>query len=178
MTPFDPCLHSWRFANHFTVGPVVYGLCGGMCYAALDYWRAGVPIPTDRQPTPALWRYLMRRQLDSMRGPTLATLWRMMRLDETYRLDWARNAYLTAGAMLEIDNIPVPLVLVRGHGLRDVTQNHQVLAVDFDDERLLVYDPNHPGETCCLSWPGEVLLHSHDGTQRGMFVQDYEARGI
>ena len=26
-----------------------YGLCGGMCFAALDFYRAGLPVPTGQR---------------------------------------------------------------------------------------------------------------------------------
>ncbi len=56
LTSFRPEHHGFRFPNNFT-SPVTLpisfapslplpGLCGGMSFAALDYFFAGVPVPT------------------------------------------------------------------------------------------------------------------------------------
>ncbi len=52
-TQFSPMQHGWHFPNSFVnhvIGNVLetQGLCGGMAYSALDYYFAGVPIPTHR----------------------------------------------------------------------------------------------------------------------------------
>jgi hypothetical protein len=61
-TPFEPDVHGFHFSNSFSTtvlpswgwGPVrtpkvaLGGLCGGMSFAALDYYFASWPIPTHR----------------------------------------------------------------------------------------------------------------------------------
>jgi hypothetical protein len=56
-TGFEPSVHGFHFANDFVdkivtipgFGEVATdGRAGGMAYAALDYWFAGLPVPTHR----------------------------------------------------------------------------------------------------------------------------------
>src|SRR5487761_1200496 len=61
-TPFGPV----------NIGNAAAGLCGGMVFAALDYWHAGTP-PPPRQPAPAdpLYGDLGRRTI-SEQWPRIA----------------------------------------------------------------------------------------------------------
>src|SRR5215204_565778 len=56
-TGFDPCAHGFHFANDFVDKVVTVpgygevatdGRSGGMAFAALDYWFAGLPVPSHR----------------------------------------------------------------------------------------------------------------------------------
>jgi hypothetical protein len=85
-TGFSPQAHGFRFTNRFTqsfeydfpligqvdLGTLVLGLCGGMCFAALDYFHAGRAIPP-RTRVPAsgtrLRGYLEQRQFESLLPP-------------------------------------------------------------------------------------------------------------
>lgn len=52
------------------VGNAAAGLCGGMIFGALDYWRAGLRPPRARPaPGSPLYRYLVRRQIASWNIP-------------------------------------------------------------------------------------------------------------
>jgi hypothetical protein len=48
-TPFVPAVHGFHFVNtyinYFVPGVTTSGRCGGMSYAALDFFFAGVPVP-------------------------------------------------------------------------------------------------------------------------------------
>jgi len=48
------------------VGNASAGLCGGMVFAALDYWYAGI-VPPSAQPAPKtpLYKFLVQRIIDS-----------------------------------------------------------------------------------------------------------------
>ena len=63
-TPFGP----------INIGNAEAGLCGGMVYAAMDYWYAGVSCPSS-QPAPAsgLYKFLVRRIVDSWNVPVGVT---------------------------------------------------------------------------------------------------------
>src|ERR1019366_10575293 len=84
--PFSAAVNGFAFANRWphvpplrfrvggpvplelAIGDAAKGLCGGMAFAAVDLWLAGVwpaadPLPP-AEDTPA-FRYLVRRQLDS-----------------------------------------------------------------------------------------------------------------
>ncbi len=140
-----------------------YGLCGGMCFSALDFYQAGLPVPRGQhandQPasgTP-LRAYLWKRQLDSLVSDGARVMaWLITlnyvpqgrlfrggaaRLLERSKEEWAKlKAFVDAGE-------PIPLGLVRD--TENVYYNHQVLAIGYDevDETqgtIYLYDPNCP----------------------------------
>ncbi len=182
MTRFQPAIHGFRFDNSFknivisAIDWTTSGLCGGMSYAALDYFTAGRPIPTqDYKPaegTP-LQSYIYGRQTTSI----------------TANLDkWGEYGFNPGGSRnreffnwglqagsgrlgelrARIDRgQPVPLGLQScgdacgcPHGC---SGSHQVLAIGYEmgryvgdlgehieDFTIFVYDPNYPGETKTL----------------------------
>jgi hypothetical protein len=178
-TGFVPSVNGFHYDNAFPKGPALTidlgvttlkvgnaanGLCGGMVFAALDYWALGGPPPPDTTPpaggTPA-FQYLVRRLIDSWglpNGPlTYLSLmsplypdgdegigpvkvhgraWRML------TQEWpAVRASLDAGQ-------PCPLGLVKlvSANPMDIGKNHQVLAYGYQESgpsvSLAVYDPN------------------------------------
>lgn len=202
---FIPHTHAFRFANSFPLprrintlmkrrtpnAPTVYGLCGGMCFAALDYYYAKKPVPKDEQvPTNnrKLYNYLWKRQLASFRifiVPFRIIAW-MLSSD-------SRVSELTANKeLLKLKNKlqkkePTVIALVRQKGLKDPTQNHQVLVTSLEhntingDVILFIYDPNHPREkpqpriTLNVSRPTEginIKQSTHEKL-RGFFVIQY-----
>ncbi len=146
------------------IGDAAGGMCGGMVFAVRDLVEHGLATPPDTAPpergTP-LFEYLVKRAFDSFDipgGPTKYYAW--MALPEgdlpwvrglTWRSmsqEWPRvRADLDAGTLP-----PLGLVRTRSYNPMDLGLNHQVLAFGYDlDEvtgavRILVYDPNHPGE--------------------------------
>ncbi len=211
-TGFRPAEHGFRFANRFLwpragqgrgwtlaravlrllgMNTTALGLCGGMCLAALDLYHLGRPVPKRDAPPSAgdaLFRYLLRRQIDSYSGPrvplrVLAWMWR--RDGHLDRLTIAQflhlRARLDAGA-------PTPLVLVRTRGISDPTANHQVLALGYTwaplERRatIFMYDPNHPLIEPTLSFivaPGGRLIDLRQSTGeavRGFFLGRYRPR--
>lgn len=146
--------------------PQRYGLCGGMAFAALDYYRANIPVPRgdpDRVPVRTspegarLRSYLWTRLLDSLRdnGSTFMLWMGVLHLiPETWplnggtewlhresRVQWARlRKHIDAGR-------PRPLGLVGSS--KDPFSNHQVLAYGYDITstglaKIYVYDMNCP----------------------------------
>jgi hypothetical protein len=152
------------------IGDASNGLCGGMAFAARDYFEAERPPPEDREPPEEdspLFRYIVDRLLDSFDlplGPSrylelmnpgltdgdsvLARLgigphgraWRMI------REEWPK-------VRTDIDGgHPSPLGLVRVKSLNplDLKLNHQVLAYGYREDdgslALRIYDPNRPGD--------------------------------
>ena len=83
-TNFSPTKDGFKFINYFEIklprfkipfagevdlNDVVFGLCGGMCFSALDYYYANQPVPTDTDVfkiNRKLFTYLADRQLDSI----------------------------------------------------------------------------------------------------------------
>ncbi|MEU4245531.1 hypothetical protein [Actinoplanes sp. NPDC026619] len=139
-TPFGPV----------GIGNAAGGLCGGMVFAALDYWHAGVELPAERPGADhPLYKFFVRRLIQSWRMPIgILRYYRWMILPDsgatarTLEVQWARIAE-------DLDrSMPVPLgvVTVASKDPRQLALNHQVLAVGYrqDGSRITiqVYDPN------------------------------------
>jgi hypothetical protein len=206
-TAFKPSSHGFRFRNRFESRPVIVpgfgevptrGRGGGMAYAALDYWCAGLPIPTHTaddfeggvpQGGSRLSDYLAKRQSDSFASWTARQFvtWALAADLPT----WADPGVIarTTGEQLprlrrSIDaGRPVVLGLVAASALDDLAGNHQVVAYayeagDGDDPtmRVSVYDPDRLDEevTLTVDATGRRLESSVPGERwRGLFVQDY-----
>jgi hypothetical protein len=142
------------------IGDAANGLCGGMAFAALDLWFAGVAAPAGAQPPvegSAPFRYLVRRQLDSFElglGPArfylLGAPWRSAasRWAEVLRRELPRvRRQLAAGR-------PLALGLVHAVSANPATliQDHQVVVhgIEAGPEpgtiSLRIYDPNLPAD--------------------------------
>jgi hypothetical protein len=207
-TTFDPKIDGFKFINYFqlpssidlnipfihissvSLPNLVYGLCGGMCYSALDYFHAGKAIPGDGD-IPAsgspIYEYLLGRQITSLGNGALekVLLW-MLLSDEDLGERITRNEIPTLRANLDGGN-PAVLVLIRAQGLTDPSHNHQVTAVGYDIDQnsntltVYLYDPNHPGEEPTLSMNVANPVHGINLTQstgeplRGFFVSQYQS---
>jgi hypothetical protein len=202
---FLPSVSGFRFANAFPrvplrwigvpgvlrvpIGDASNGLCGGMAFAARDYYEAGLPPPADTEPPGdgPLFDYLVRRLFDSfdlplgpvryleLMNPLLGngeTVWSHLglaprgRVWRMARIEWPR-------IRAEIDGgHPCPLGFVRVTSTDpvDLKENHQVLAygyeLDADRLTLFLYDPNRPGRddvTISLDKraPGPIPVTTH-----------------
>ncbi len=200
MTRFDPTVHGFKFVNRFTV-PVEMlgfnfgsfsGLCGGMAYAALDYYNAGITIPQQNY-MPArgmpLYDYLLNRQLNSVRSNV--DKWG----EYGFNPGGARNreffnwgVQLGSGRLGELQSRidrgePVPLGLWEcgndcGCPEGKCPGSHQILAIGYDmgryrgdvganieDVSIFVYDPNYPNRTLTLRphVDGAMYLYREEG---------------
>ncbi len=181
---FLPSVSGFRFSNAFPrvplrwigvpgvlrvpIGDASNGLCGGMVFAARDYFEAGLPPPHDTAPPGdgPLFDYLVDRLFDSFDlpwGPAryVELMNPLLEDGETVwsRLGWAPHGRIWRMARAEWPAIraeidsghPCPLGLVRviSTDPLDLKENHQVLAygyeLDADRITLLLYDPNRPG---------------------------------
>lgn len=164
---FTPSSSGFHFANRFPGAPIpftragrehsAYGLCGGMCFAALDYLYAGQPLPRFSavpEKDTHFWRYLYRRQFDSF-GPGL---WMVIKYALWTVLPRAMVQRRTVRSLERVrriiaDGKPVVLGIIYV-GLPDslaVWQNHQVIVYRIEEPApnvtdLYIYDPNHPGD--------------------------------
>jgi hypothetical protein len=172
-----------------------YGLCGGMAYAALDFYRVGMPIPwmSEQGERPQsgsrLRGYLWRRQLQSFaRDIDRFLIWIVF-------LNWMPRAFRGGPSWLaresreEWDKLkaiidggsPIPLGLVRN--TVSPFDCHQVLALGYDElddvrRRIYVYDPNCPGSESTVDF---FLTGKELGAQEscnavelmGFFCEDY-----
>ncbi len=202
-TNFSAYNQGFRFPNAFDfsfefdlpflppvkTGNLLYGLCGGMCFAALDYYHASKPLPIQKDipddGTP-LHLYLAQRQVDSLalpRVPLKVMEWMLMDDEEVWGLT-VKSEFPKLRTSLE-GHEPAVLALVRGKGVSDPTRNHQVIALGYDldeaaqEATIGLYDPNHPGEAPSLALklakpphePG-ISQSTHEPV-RGFFVLSY-----
>ena len=183
-TTFDAAKHGFRFVNSFSLGPFRLGLCGGMCFAALDRWYAGVKAPTRIVPpnrgTP-LWRELVRRQLDSFHGlkvPFMAWSWQRKTDEALYSCTRWWELLLASNAIKA--GHPAVLCLIRAKRGESPTRNHQVVATGIvkDDLGIVVkvYDPNRPFVANELWIGDDGRMRQLTGEPlRGFFVIGYQA---
>ena len=182
--------------------PSGYGLCGGMAFAALDYFYSGIPTPRgagdDDQPPPdsPLRSYLGKRLIESWEPNGLTFLEWISRLyllprgwpfsggpralrDRTRR-EWdALQRKLDAGE-------PTAIGLVGDAS--DPFQDHQVVAYDYARTSatagtIFVYDMNCPdaGQTIEIDLATEILGSRESCPRpqnplRGFFCEEYTAR--
>jgi hypothetical protein len=185
LAAFRPSLHGFAFVNSFSGSPLPFsigaleqrlnlperfGLCGGMSFAAADFYlsgrslRAEVTASAPPEQGTALYDYLYRRQRASL-GP--------LAIMASKFLDWMQTpevgpdgTHTRTMAELEpvvqalLDGAPVMLglVLVDARQSRAVWNNHQVLAygieqVDGELPLFRIYDPNYPDrDDVVLRW--------------------------
>jgi hypothetical protein len=203
---FDPSQHGFHFDNQFTnrvanipgFGPVeTRGRCGGMAYAALDYFIAGIPVPAYRSslfspssvPPDGHWLadYILIRLMNSFWTPSAINF-----VDWTVRSDhqtWFHPGVTRMTKEREFPKLqkaidggtPVVLGLVGADNLGDVgNRNHQVVAYGYERHPqagmiVFVYDNNYPDtEVVLSSATGSPHFDStHGRAWRGFFVHDY-----
>lgn len=203
-TPFVPAVNGFRFANTFEGVDASYrygGLCGGMVYTAMDYFRASKPVPpqlfrpANRTP---LQSYIFGRQNDAAMVNQLDK-WMELRVNP---FGWRDNEFFewglkgTGGGRIEelrglIDaNNPAPLGVYEG-GIKDYEGyqygDHQVLAVGYamgryrgdmgahkQDFKVFIYDPNYPGGTVTMvpDISRACYFYIENGTARRTYFVD------
>jgi hypothetical protein len=207
---FLPAQHGFRFANAFAsqplfriplppfrgipIGDAKNGLCGGMIFAARDFFESGSPLPEINE-SPGhgslLFDYLVRRLFDSFDlpfGPIKYYRWMAARDEAVIRRtltdEWPRvRADLDAGQL-----VPLGLVRLSSRDPWRMGENHQVLAYayELDDASgaltIAVYDPNHPGRNDAildLNVTGDGGIVSSTGERvRGFFRTPYRFRSV
>jgi hypothetical protein len=177
---FLPSRHAFAFDNAWPDQPAVVlptpfgdigignaggGLCGGMVFAALDYWLAGRLPGVERPPAGApLYRYIVNRLIDSWHVPVgIAQYYQWMALPDADRviklfghqvvaergLRWRTVEVQWPQIKKDLDRglpVPVGVVTVASKNPKDLALNHQVLVfgyrADGSDVTVRVYDPN------------------------------------
>lgn len=160
-TAFQPNLHGFDFPNYFTqdlqnpfTGGNVIGRCGGMSYAATDYFSRGSHAPRTGPKTPygdALGDYIWARQLDSF-GDSWDK-WTVMPLQSDDQLRaWMFDDELPKIRARIDSGRAHPIGLISSGA---VVEHHQVVACGYrvasaQEASLRIYDPNHPGPTLMI----------------------------
>lgn len=147
------------------IGNAANGLCGGMVFAALDYWISG-QAPPQEQPAPGspLFKYIVRRLIDSWHVPGgVVEYYQWMTLPDAdlsvsllgrpvvvqRGVSWRTIEQQWPLVKASIDaGVPAPLgvVTVKSANVAELGRNHQVCAyaytVSGSDVIVNVYDPN------------------------------------
>jgi hypothetical protein len=167
--PAQPALTVGTPFGRLKLGNAKGGFCGGMVFAALDYWYAGLSPPAARPDAgDPLYRYVVRRLIESWRSPAgLARYYRWMSLPDGDRerhllgrpvvtrrgLAWRTITVHWPRVRADLDGgtpSPLGVVTVASPNPAALRFNHQVLAYGYqvsgDTVTLRVYDPNQGGD--------------------------------
>ncbi|HEV2371008.1 MAG TPA: hypothetical protein VGS19_02465 [Streptosporangiaceae bacterium] len=163
--PVEPCVVLPTPFGQINIGNAASGLCGGMVFAALDYWYAGVAAPTarpaDGQP---LFHFLVQRLVDSWHAPVGVSQYYLcmnlpdgntgfevagLQLVRDLGLAWRTIKEQWPQIAADLDRgTPTALGLVTTASANpaDLGLNHQVLAYRYESSpsqvTVHVYDPN------------------------------------
>ena len=191
-TPFRPSEHGLKFVNRFKgyfipfsvpalpdIPSVsnIYGMCGGMVAAALDFAQLGRPAPTTAKVPKrksSLHRYLYRRQIDSFGafGEQIVRFARWMLLpDDSPQGVWKKSydQFKEIRERLDDQNpLPIGLVYVSARDTLEIWRNHQVLATHYrqpnqDTIEMFIYDPNYPLRDDVFIRSQRVVIPAGDG---------------
>src|SRR3990170_4115986 len=204
-TAFSSVEHGFKFANDFVNSVVripsasidfkTFGRCGGMAFAALDYWYNRLPIPQNSSlpvdGTP-LSTYISKRLdvsliLNGPRNVAVAIAPDMPDLINKGVAKAMREEEFPSLKQLIDQGKPWPLALVRARNVFELTGGpnigHQVVAYGYEvgspDSKVLIYDNNHPGQEATLTFstvydPSKLeVRHSNGETWRCFFVESY-----
>lgn len=185
MTNFLPSRNGWSFDNRFVrvppfklIGDLKYGdaskgLCGGMVYSALDYFMAGLDLPSipetdlSKYKSPvqgSTFDYLGKRLFNSFdipdgvlkyielmspdfpdfqTGKKYSSVIPRNRAWCTIRQEWP-----AIKSRLDAGQpCPLGLIRIKSNDVLKLGENHQVLAYGYDqtgdDLTLFIYDPNY-----------------------------------
>lgn len=201
MTPFTPSQHGLPFANDFpphpiltvempflgkvNVGDASSGLCGGMVFAALDYFLAQKPFPPDfNPPAPdsSLDKYLRQRQVDSVEPPMGMFKCFCWSIFGKSLLPWTDRERFRMASLVQVHPVPTTLITVKTWNPKEVARNHQVLAYGYEEceagWQINIYDPNLPGDDGVMLMGNESEITHPDYPVRGFYVSDYLPKGV
>lgn len=140
----------------------IFGLCGGMSWAAIDRFRRDERPDGDQSipgPDSEIFRELVAKQADSLRGRKLmerCLVWQVLPDRAPWWMIWSKGVgritveqeWPKLRSALEAGE-PSGLVLVRAAGVANPSVNHQVVAIGYQvtnagNVEIRLYDPNHP----------------------------------
>ena len=193
-TGFNPEVHGFNFVNSFNNDVIkeidfrTSGLCGGMVYAALDYYKTRKNIPQQSH-RPAvhteLHDYIYDRQVHSIEGNL--DKWAEVGFNpfgarNSEFFNWGLQGF-NGGRLQELRELidrgqPAPLGLWHADGYEG--GDHQVLAIGYkmgrykgdlkdhkEDFEIYIYDPNYPNEKQTLKAdPRTQTYYYKDKTER------------
>jgi hypothetical protein len=178
------------------------GRSGGMAFAALDYWFAGLPVPSHRpedfpdravpEDGTRLADFIHKRLFDSFATWSARHFLTWTPAEDHPTWSSPGVARLTGEELPRVRRSldagrPVVLGLVGARTLDEMARNRQVVAYGYDDDggagpdggpptRLFVYDSHHPDTEVVLGFEPRGRhweASAEGGPWRGLFVQDY-----
>ncbi|MDO9085856.1 MAG: hypothetical protein Q7U53_06585 [Anaerolineaceae bacterium] len=193
-TNFDPKFHGYSFINRFEFkgfskifktlsNKLIYGMCGGMVFSALDFYFDQKIIPdyskVDQIPENYA-KYLWKRQSESTSISVLIKIIKFASLSKKSSINMSIKDELPQIIDRLIDKLPVPIVIIRSSLFQNPTHNHQVLVTGIEEHencmKLKLYDPNHPKSEPFLiiqQYPELLIQQSTGELVRGFFVNTY-----
>lgn len=195
-TNFDPLTHGYKFQNRFEFkgikkltsifkNKLIYGMCGGMVFTALDYFFDQKKVPKFHHPselTINYAKYLWRRQTESVSLSALIKLIYYALLPQRISIRKSIENELPKALDLLLDNLPVPLIIIRSNFFQNPTHNHQVLVTQMNYKNnvmeMVLYDPNHPqiSPSIIVDKDKKELFQTTGELVRGFFVNKYQYR--
>lgn len=193
-TNFSPLTHGYSFANRFEFkglakfkkiinSNLVYGMCGGMVFTALDYYFDQKVLPDYSNPNTLpdnYAKYLWKRQSESVTFSIFIKILFFSVLSKSSSFSRSINKELPIILNRIIDGLPAPIVIIRSNIFQNPTHNHQVLVVGFQYQdsnlHLSLYDPNHPCKNPVLvitQNPEIKILQTTGEPVRGFFLNKY-----
>lgn len=165
-TKFAPKKHGFSFENNFqnqvkALGFIKIktdGLCGGMAFAALDYYHANMRRP---EPHPRLNKYLIKRQLDSFKYKDSWRFYRWTRRRDSTVVSKTMNNEIPKIKRFIDKGSPVVIGLIGATKVKNIgKENHQVVCYGYGQNssghtELYVYDPNCPPNE---NFSGEITI--------------------
>jgi hypothetical protein len=191
---FAPVPYHFRLLGiNIKGGKASNGMCGGMIYAACDLYYSARRIP-DQQAAPdrgPLFIYLCQRLIESFGlpfGPFRYYYWMNPWVadsdEELPRFSLSAHGRAWKTIMVEWPKIkdeidanrlcPVGIILLKSWNPDQLGRNHQVLVFGYelegDDLKLLIYDPNSPGDdrvylTLCVAEPRKHVVIAYTNSR-------------
>ena len=201
-TPFNPVQHGFKFrndfVNHVLSSPLLginfdtQGRCGGMAFAALDYWHHHLAVPEDSSlplDGTLVSTYIYDRLINSITA-NAARNYSFMQTPDNPTWFWGIGVARTTREwefpklqQLINQGQPCVLGLTQARDIGGFGNDHQVVAYGYEVgdpySTVLIYDNNFPDEEIRLKFktvydPGErEVHHSHGHDWRGFFVEIY-----
>jgi hypothetical protein len=154
---FLPSRNGFKFSNYFSTAyhsaPFINdadGMCGGMVYAVIDYYKAGLSTPEDTLPPTrihnnSLLEYIRQRQKDSVLQLRTLNYLLAFSLTPEKEKEMVLNTYEIIKKQISQNEL-IALGLIRSREFKKVKQNHQVGVYGYQEDAegnviLKVYDP-------------------------------------
>ena len=165
---FNPEIHGFQFSNHYiewAFGPISGKmLCGGMIYAALDYFISKTPIPRLKK-VPAIGNpvnnYIYQRQWTAHKNTAYKFTKYWLKKGSHEEFEKLKD-FLKLGKA-------IPICFYNGFG-----KGHHTLGIAAENGREIsfeVYDPNFPNLISHIKAEGNGYRHSLSPTLwKGFFI--------